>query len=464
MKAALEFFVNKCEKMSTAQIIALGFAGVIFVGGFLLWLPVSAAPGNQTKFIDAIFTATTCVCVTGLVTVTTATHWSLFGKLVIMLLIQLGGLGVISMGIGALLIAGRKIGTKGRRMIQEAYNLDKLGGTVRLFKRIIFSFLAAEGIGAILYCFFFVPRYGLIKGIGQSVFTSVSAFCNAGIDIMGEDSLMPYRGNILLNLITMGLIITAGLGFSVWWDLGDQIRKAAGGTLPWKRVWKNLRLQSKIVLSVTGSLLLISTLLIFIFEYHNPATVGNEPLGTKVIASAFQAVTTRTAGFLTMDQGKLSHETTLVSLVLMIIGGSPMGTAGGIKTTTFLVLAMSVLASLRGRRDVEVFNRKVKDSYLRSAQVVMSAAITVILVMTLLLCAVEDVSLVDALYEITSAVGTVGLTRGITPSLHMAGKLVVMVCMYLGRIGPLTLGMAVMLKGMVQPERKHLAEQDIMIG
>lgn len=455
---------KKKEKLSTAQIITLGFAGIILIGGLLLWMPFCAAPGQHTSFIDAMFTSTTCVCVTGLVTVSTATHWSLIGKIIILILIQLGGIGIISLGTCGILLVGKRVTIRGRKMIQEAYNLENPGDAVKMLKRILFSIAMAEAIGAVFYSFIFVPKQGMVKGISQAVFTAVSAFCNAGIDLIGDSSLMPYKGHIPMNLITIGLIIVSGLGFSVWWDIKDQIKEMIHKRISLKKALKGLSLQSKMVLTMTSVLVLGGAVLIFIFEYGNPETIGNDPLGTKIIASLFQSVTTRTAGFLTIDQAAMTEGSTLLSLLYMVIGGSPMGTAGGVKTTTFLVLILSVIASMKGKRDVEVFHRKVKDSYLRSAVVIVTMAIVVDFVMTMLLCTVSGVSLADAIYEITSAVGTVGLTRGITSILNTPGKLVVMLTMYLGRIGPLTLGMAVLVKGMVQPEKQHLAEETIMIG
>lgn len=454
----------KAVKLNTAQIIALGFAGVIFVGGLLLMLPFASAAGQVTSFTDALFTSATCVCVTGLVTVTTAVHWSVFGKLVILLLIQLGGIGVISMATLIFLITGKRIGLKERRMIQESYNLSGISGMVKIVRKVAICIFAAEGIGAVFYAFCFIPEFGAAEGLAQSVFTSISAFCNAGVDILGENSLAPYVGNPLINLTTMGLIIMAGLGFGVWWDVGKGIHKVIRREIPIRRLWKSFRLHTKMVLVMTGILVIGGALLVFLFEYSNPATIGEEPLGTKILASFFQSVTTRTAGFLTVDQGALRDETSIVSLIFMFIGGSPMGTAGGIKTTTFLVLLLCVKAGLEGKRDVEIFNRRIREAYLRPAVVITVLGLGILLLMTLLLAAVTDVPLLDVVYEITSAVGTVGLTRGITPGLPAVGKWIVIVTMYLGRIGPVTLGTALVMKNLVQPQRQHLAEENIMIG
>lgn len=299
----------------------------------------------------------------------------------------------------------------------------------------------------------------------QSVFTAVSAFCNAGMDILGENSLVPYVENPLVNLTTMGLIIASGLGFTVWWDLGGKIKAVCKKRMPLNRVFKTLRLQSKIVLTATAALVVGGTVLIFLFEYGNPATIGKLSFGKKLMASAFQSVTTRTAGFLTIDQAAFTNASVTLCLFLMLVGGSPMGTAGGIKTTTLAVLVLSVIANLRGKKDVECFSRKIRSSYIRSAIVVTSMALSVLFGSILLLSAVmPEAELIDIVYELTSAIGTVGLTRGLTPVLNIPGKWIVILTMYLGRIGPLTLGGAVVARAQRLPKKVHLAEEDIMIG
>lgn len=407
---------SRLQKLNTAQIITLGFAGVIFIGGIILWLPFCTAPGEYTSFTDAMFTATTCVCVTGLVTVVTAAHWTIIGKVVILILIQIGGIGLISLASIIFIGLHRKISLRERRMIQESYNLDKMAGLVKLVRRVIISVFGAEAIGAVCYAFCFVPEFGLAEGLAQSVFTAVSAFCNAGIDILGENSLASYVDNPLVNLTTMGLIIAAGLGFVVWWDVADKIKRVLKRQMPLRRAFKSLRLHSKIVLAMTAILVLGGTVFIFLFEYGNPNTIKDMPLGTKVLASAFQSVTTRTAGFFTVDQAAFSNASVILCLVLMFIGGSPMGTAGGVKTTTMAVMFLSVLSNLRGRRDVESHHRRIRDSYIRSAVVVTGMGFMTLLVMTLLLAAaMPGAGLVDILYEMTSAIATVGLSRGLTP-------------------------------------------------
>lgn len=456
---------SRLHKLNTAQIIALGFAGVIFVGGIILWLPFCTVPGETTSFTDAMFTAATCVCVTGLVTVVTATHWTFVGKAVILLLIQIGGIGLIALASIVFISLRKKISMRNRRLIQESYNLDKMNGMVSIVKKVIACVLGAEAVGAICYSFVFVPQFGPVKGIGESVFTAVSAFCNAGVDILGENSLAPYVHNPLINFTTMGLIVMSGLGFTVWWDIWDKIKKVFTKKMPVRRIYKNLRLHSKIVVTATLILVFGGTILIFLFDFGNPASLGNMTVPQKLMAAAFQSVTTRTAGFLTVDQAAFSNAATVLCLFLMFIGGSPMGTAGGVKTTTIAVLFLSVKTNLQGGRDVETQNRKIRDSYIRSAVVVVGMGFTVLLIITMLLCAVmPDASLVDVLYEVTSAIATVGLSRGLTSSLNLAGKWLIIITMYLGRIGPLTLGTAVIVRAQKRLGNSHLAEEDIMIG
>lgn len=461
----LQKLSSRLHKLNTAQIIALGFAGVIFVGGIILWLPFCTAPGQTTSFSDAMFTATTCVCVTGLVTVVTAVHWTMIGKIVILVLIQIGGIGLIALASIVFISLHKKITLRNRRMIQESYNLDQMSGLVKLVRRVVLCVFGAEAMGAVCYAFCFVPEFGLAKGLAQSVFTSVSAFCNAGIDLLGENSLAPYVDNPLVNITTMCLIIAAGLGFTVWWDLWDKIKKVFRRKLPLRRVYKSLRLHSKIVIATTACLLLGGTILIFLFEYGNPDTMEHMNFGEKLMASAFQSVTTRTAGFFTVDQSAFSNATVILCLLLMFIGGSPMGTAGGIKTTTFAVTIMSVVSNLRGRHDVETHHRKIRDSYIRSAVVVIGMGFMTLFVMTLLLAVVmPTAAFTDILYELTSAIATVGLSRGLTPELPTIGKWIVIVTMYLGRIGPLTLGTAVVIRAHRRPDSTHLAEEDVLIG
>ena len=451
--------------MTTAQVIACGFAALILTGGLILWMPFCTAPGQSTSFTDAVFTATTCVCVTGLVTVTTATHWTLAGKIVMLILIQIGGIGFIALASIIFISLRKKISMRSRKMIQESYNLDQMSGLVRMVKRVVACVFGAEVIGAVCYAFCFIPEFGVVKGIWQSVFTSVSAFCNAGVDILGENSLMSYVDDPAVNFITIALIITAGLGFIVWWDVADKIRNVFRRELSVHRIFRSLRLHSKLVLTTTAVLVLGGTVLIFIFEYNNPRTMADMPLWQKMMASLFQSVTTRTAGFLTIDQAAFSGASVLLCLFLMFIGGSPMGTAGGMKTTTVAVMVLSVVSNLRGKEDVEFRHRRIRNHYIRSAVVIVGMGFGVLLTMSMLLSAVmPETSLVDIVYEITSAIATVGLSRGLTSQLTAAGKWIVILTMYLGRIGPMILGMAVVVRAQKRSENTRLAAEDIMIG
>ena len=451
--------------MTTAQVIACGFAALILTGGLILWMPFCTAPGQSTSFTDAVFTATTCVCVTGLVTVTTATHWTLAGKIVMLILIQIGGIGFIALASIIFISLRKKISMRSRKMIQESYNLDQMSGLVRMVKRVVACVFGAEVIGAVCYAFCFILEFGVVKGIWQSVFTSVSAFCNAGVDILGENSLMSYVDDPAVNFITIALIITAGLGFIVWWDVADKIRNVFRRELSVHRIFRSLRLHSKLVLTTTAVLVLGGTVLIFIFEYNNPRTMADMPLWQKMMASLFQSVTTRTAGFLTIDQAAFSGASVLLCLFLMFIGGSPMGTAGGMKTTTVAVMVLSVVSNLRGKEDVEFRHRRIRNHYIRSAVVIVGMGFGVLLTMSMLLSAVmPETSLVDFVYEITSAIATVGLSRGLTSQLTAAGKWIVILTMYLGRIGPMTLGMAVVVRAQKRSENTRLAAEDIMIG
>lgn len=451
--------------MTTAQVIALGFAILILTGGLILWMPFCTVPGQSTSFTDAVFTATTCICVTGLVTVTTAAHWTLIGKAVILLLIQIGGIGFIAIANIIFVYLHKKISMRSRKMIQESYNLDQMSGLVKLVKRVMVCVFGAELIGAVGYAFRFIPQFGAAKGIWQSVFTSVSAFCNAGVDILGENSLMPYAGDPLVNFVTIVLIIASGLGFIVWWDLADKIKKVFCRKLSVRRIFKSLRLHSKLVLVTTTVLVFGGAFLIFLFEYHNPETMGSMPLGQKILASLFQSVTTRTAGFLTVDQGALSGASVLLCLFLMFVGGSPMGTAGGMKTTTLAVLVLSIVSNVRGKADVEFQSRRIRSHYIRSAVVIMGTGVGVVFAMSILLsAAMPGADIVDIVYEITSAIATVGLSRGLTPNLTFFGKWIVIVTMYLGRIGPLTLGTAVVVRAAKRSENTRLAAEDIMLG
>lgn len=456
-----KIFPRKKRGLSTTRIIALGFAAAILVGAFILMLPVSAADGTWTNPIDALFTATTSICVTGLVTVTTAAHWSLFGQIVILILAQLGGLGVITAAMCVLILVGKRITLKDRMLIQETYNMDTLSGLVKLVVRIVKGTFLLEGIGAVLYATVFIPEYGFFPGLWKSIFNAVSAFCNAGMDVLGESSLRAYAENPVVNITTILLIILSGLGFIVWWNLIDSWR---GRKKRRRGFAAGLTIHTKLVLIMTSALVFGGALLFFLFEYRNPATIGNMGAGSKVMASVFQSVTTRTAGFETIPQANLTEGSTLLTMILMLIGGSPAGTAGGIKTTTVGILFLIILSTVRGKRETEFMKRRISEDAGRTALTVVGLALMVVIGASFLLFATDGLEFKDTVYEVVSAMGTVGLSRGITSGLSTVGKVIIIVVMYIGRIGPVTLALALAMKRRGKDQGISLPEERILIG
>ena len=466
------------SSLSTTRKIAIGFFLIILTGTLLLMLPISSAEGKVTNFVDALFTAATSVCVTGLVTVTTATHWSLFGKIVILILIQLGGLGVICCGIAILMLFGRKINLKDRIMIQESYGIDE--GTYRdvslsnkkkkvkrndmLILRILKGTFIIEGIGAVLFSFRFIPDFGVKKGIWYSVFHSVSAFCNAGLDLIGESSLMDYRGDLIVNFTTFFLVVTGGIGFIVWWDIIRVIKRARIAKKYKNMLFKRLSLHSKIAIVTTAVLLVSGAVLFFIFEFNNPDTIGNEPLGNKILISCFQSMTTRTAGFLTILQENLTDASYILTLMLMIVGGSPMGTAGGLKTTTIAMIVVCVWSVVRGKKDTEIFGRRISSDNIRTGIAVVSISIMTLVLAIMTLSIVEPFPLKIIAFESVSAIATVGLGAGMTAGITSIGKLIIIFLMYVGRIGPITMAMAFGAKRSSTLDSIELAEKKIIIG
>lgn len=426
------------SKMTTTQKIMLSFLVVILAGSVLLALPISSATGEAVSYIDALFTATTATCVTGLVTLPTVSTWSLFGQIVILVLIQIGGLGVITIITGIFVGMHKRIGIGDSMLIQDAFNLNTLSDLHEFVKKVILGTFVVEGIGAIFYMFVFVPEFGL-KGIWISIFNAVSAFCNAGIDIISENSLCEYVHNPLINIVTCALIIMAGIGYIVWWDLIRVLKNFKKQRL---RCFRQLTLHSKIALSVTGILILVGAVLVFIFEYNNPLTMKEYSLFEKIQASIFQSVTTRTAGFATIPQQNLSNATSIVSLLLMFIGGSPVGTAGGVKTVTIAILVMAAMSAIKNKNEVELFQRTVAKEAVSKSVAVVCMSFLIMFVSTVLLSAVMQADALDILYETVSATATVGLTRNLTPLLNMGGKIIIIITMYLGRVGPISLATA----------------------
>lgn len=416
----------------------LSFLTVIVLGSLLLSLPISSADGQAVPYIDALFTATTATCVTGLVTVTTATAWSLFGQIVILILIQIGGLGVITVMSGLMLVLNRKMGIGDRLLIQDAFNLNTLSGLVVFIKKVLIGTLIIEGIGALLYMPVFCADFGP-RGIWISIFNAVSAFCNAGMDIVGDSSLCNYVTNPIVNGVTEALIVLGGIGYVVWWDVIRVLNKKKGKK---RRFFRDLTLHSKIAICATLMMIFFGALLIFIFEYNNPQTIGQLGTFDKLQVSLFQSITTRTAGFNTIAQENLTDPSALVCMILMFIGGSPVGTAGGIKTVTMVVLVASAIATVRGDRDVTLFNRTVSKQAVSKAAAVCTLSFGIVFIASVLLSFFGGGELLDVVYEIVSAAATVGLSRGITAGLGDMAKIVVILTMYLGRVGPISLALA----------------------
>lgn len=416
---------NKKKKMSSFKIIVLGFAGLIVLGALILMLPVSSRSGAVTPFNEALFTSVSSVCVTGLVVQDTGSYWSSFGQAVILLLIQIGGLGVVTVAVSFAMLSGRKISLMQRSTMQDSISAPKVGGIVRLTKFILLGTFIVELIGAIAMLPVFIKDYGL-KGIWMSVFHSVTAFCNAGFDIMGTQSnpfvsITEYSADPVINITVMILIIVGGIGFLTWYDIIANKFKV-----------KRYRLQSKIILLTSMILILLPAIYFFVFDYSDLT------LGKRLLASLFQSVTPRTAGFNTTDISQLSGASKGIMVFLMLIGGSPGSTAGGMKTTTIAVLIMNALSTFRRKEDTEVFGRRIDSSIVKNASTLLVMYISLALIGSIIISSVENLPFTQCLFETASAVGTVGLTLGITPYLGIVSQIILMLLMFLGRVGGLT--------------------------
>lgn len=450
-------------RYSTMQILAAGFFGIIFIGGIILWLPISNT--QPISFVDALFTATTAVCVTGLVTITPAVQFTLFGKAVLLLLIQIGGLGIIACAVSFFILLKKRISIRDRIVILETYNMDTLSGMVAMIVRILKGTAIVEGAGALCFSLQFVPEFGFLKGVGYSVFHSVSAFCNAGIDILGDSSFMDYVTNPIVNFTTMALIVLSGLGFPVWQDVLSNLKKIMKEELPVRKYFRRLRLHTKLVLVMTTILIVGGAVNFFILEYSNPGTFGNLTFGQKIMASMFHSISTRTAGFATVPQDNLTNGSMFITCILMFIGGSPGGTAGGVKTTTVAMLIMYCITFIKGGEDTECFGRRIKAANIRTGfSVFMISFITLIAGTALVTIFESGVGFERVLYETTSAIGTVGLSADLTPTLGTDSKFVIMALMYLGRIGPITMALAFGARKNPRDKIRQLPSQGIMVG
>ncbi|HQE66952.1 MAG TPA: TrkH family potassium uptake protein [Bacillota bacterium] len=453
----IEFsLLRKRIKVTPTQIIVIGFASMILVGTLLLNLPAASGNGQSVGLIDSVFTATSSVCVTGLVVVDTGTHWSVFGQVVILLLIQIGGLGFMTMSTLLALLLGRRITLKERLLIQESLNQFNLEGLVRLTKNIIVTTIIIEFIGAVIFSIVFIQDFGLRKGIAFGVFHSVTAFCNAGFDLMGNfKSFTPYVNNLIININAMLLIIIGGLGFSVWIDIYKAIRD---------RSLKNVTLHGKVVVSATIILILTAALFIFIMEFYNTETIRELPISGKLLSSFFQAISPRTAGFNTLEMDALTTPTKFMTIILMFIGGSPGSTAGGIKTATAAILFLTVISVVKGKDDTEVFERHIPKYLVYRAMTVAFISLILVVVVTMLLSITEDADFMTLFFESASAFGTVGLTLGCTRDLSTFGKAIIIIAMFAGRVGPLTIALAMSRRAINKKGSVKYPEDRIMVG
>jgi trk system potassium uptake protein len=439
-------------RLSPPQTLALGFLTMIILGAVLLMLPISTYPEHRLSFIDALFEATSAVCVTGLVVTDTGTTFTVFGQAVLIILIQLGGLGFMTFGVFIAVLLGKKIGLKERILVQSAMNQFSLSGLVKLVKIMIFTTLIVEGTGAILLAIVWASEMGWAKALYYGLFHSISAFNNAGFDIMGNySSLTKYVANIPVNLIISSLYIIGGLGFTVIMDITGKFNC---------RKWS---LHTKLVLISTLVLNIASTAMIFYIENNNPNTLGQLSIGEKIVASYFHATVPRTAGFNTLDLTQMNNETILLTMALMFIGGSTGGTAGGIKTTTFLLLILVVWSVITRKEDINILQRRIpNDLVFRSLAISMIAVVLIFSAVFLLQISEKDVPLMNLAFEVVSAFGTVGLSLGVTPELSSFGKIIIIILMFVGRLGPLTIAFA-LTKKQTQAKIRY-PEEKILIG
>ncbi len=446
-------------RLTPPQTLVASFLGMILIGALLLCLPAASRSGQSVGFLNALFTATSANCVTGLVVVNTLEHWTVFGKAVILALIQLGGLGLVAVLTISMVVLRRRISLRSRRVIQASFNQESVGGMVRLVRMVILTTAVFEGAGAALLTigFYTWPPGGVPLGFGQAlgkgIFHAISAFCNAGFDVLGPYSLMPYAANPFILITIMVLIVAGGLGFIVWAELLSRPKRED----PIKKHWRlrtqlrHLSLHTKLALSITGALIAAGVGLFLLLEWDNPGTMGGMPPGQKALAALFQSVTLRTCGFDAIGQGELTDTSKAVSCLFMLVGGSPAGTAGGFKTVTLGVILASMLSALRGRNSIEAAGRTLPLEMLQKSLTVVSLLLATTFLSTLLLHFTEAGSpfphtIIDLFFESASATGTVGLSTGITPYLSSAGKGVLSACMFIGRLSPVTVAVALSMR------------------
>ena len=441
--------------MSATKLIALCFLGIILLGTGLLMLPVSSRSGEPCQFLPALFTATSATCVTGLTPFDTWTQWSGFGQGVLLCLIELGGLGFMSAATLVIFLFRRKVGLRQRMLIAQALSLNEMDGVVRLQRMVIFGSLGFEAAGALILTLWFWPQYGFVRALRWGVFHSISAFCNAGFDIFGSmepgSSLLLFQNDPVVLLTLGALVVLGGLGFLVWQDIAE------------KRSWKKLSVYSRLVLLATAMLIVSGWALICILEWNNPETLGNLSVGSKLLGGLFQSITLRTAGFDAINQAGLTQGGKAVSMVLMLIGGSSGSTAGGLKTVTFLVVLLFIWARARGRSNVSVFCRTIPQEQALNAMTISLMMVLLSVLGGIFVCATSPVNFTDGLFEAISALATVGLTAGATGLLSVPAKILIIIFMYFGRVGVLTISLG-FLMGNQAVERFRYAETSLLIG
>lgn len=442
-------------RLNATQTIAVGFAVIILIGAGLLTLPAASRTGVSCGFFPALFTATSATCVTGLVLFDTYTQWSVFGQVVIITLIEIGGLGFMSAASTFVFLLRRKVGLRQKMVIAQAFNLNDMDGVVKIQKLVLTGSLSIQGIGALILFLRFWPQFGFGRSLAWGIFHAISAFCNAGFDLFGYldpgQSLIVFNDDPIICLTLMALVTIGGLGFLVWEEMARV------------RSFKKFSVYTKLVLIMTGGILLIGTVVILVLEWNNPGTFGNMPVWQKIMNAFFQTGTLRTAGFVTVDQGAMRDATKVFSILIMLVGGSSGSTAGGLKTVTIVVLLLFIWAKARGKESVHVFNRNIP-----GAKAVDAMTLTFITVMLsvfggMLICAVAPVSFLDGWYEAVSAICTVGLTAAGTPALGVVAQCMIIAFMYFGRVGILTLSLG-FLMGNRAKDRFQYADTNLHIG
>ena len=467
MKVSTLKMHHEHHPMRPTRQIAISFLAVILIGSVLLMLPICNNT-TPTAYLNNLFIATSATCVTGLVPVVTSEQFNILGQIVIIILIQIGGLGFLTFLNLLLIMVKKKISLTNKLVLQEALNQPSLNDLPKFVKNVIKYTFIVEVLGAIILAFVFIPDFGIVKGIYYSIFHSISAFCNAGFDVLGANSLIGYQNNLIINLVIPGLIIMGGLGFIVWFDVAHCIKKEYGKRSKFskKHLFKSFSLHTKLVIIATVVLLLAGAVLFYLCEFNNIKTIGGLPLFDQIQISFFQSATLRTAGFASVDMASLHPSTKLMMCVLMFIGGSPAGTAGGIKTVTFAIGVLEVYNIYHGRKEVTAFSRRIPKRLSVRSFAIISMALAIVFLSIFALSITEQAPFIDICFEVVSAGATVGLSASLTPYLSVFGKIVIIMLMYIGRIGPITMMISFARKSYMQASKKEVRYPDgnILLG